>query len=1146
MEAAEETAIGATTIRVPPVRGAGPRPAAAPFWRSHDLPTAAYDSPARTAFAPGMVIFVAMRCACNHINRPGRRFCAKCGSRLGEMCGACGTQNDPGENFCGSCGAALSAGAMSAPGVAASQPLPSGGMAVRDAERRHLTVMFCDLVGSTELAGRMDPEEWRHVVHGYQQSATEVVARFGGHVAKYLGDGLLVYFGWPRAHGDDAERAVHAGLGIVEVVPAYDARLAVRIGIHTGLAVVGEREVDGSIEAVGDSLNIAARVEALATPNTVLVTDATHRLIAGLFIVQACGPQALKGVTNLVALYRVVRPSGMRRLAAAVAARGFTPLIGREQERLLLAERFERARNGHGQVVTIVGEPGIGKSRLARVLGEDISGAPHTWIETSGASYFANTPFYAVTELLRQPFVWGEDDGPEARIAALERALEAAGLAVTEALPLIAPLMDLPVPKDYAPALEAPEVTHRQLLATLAAWVFGLARLQPLVILLEDLHWVDPSTLGLQQLLVEGAATAPLLLLCTTRPEFKAPWALRDHHTQIVLSRLDRQHTRELVLEVAARAVLPAEVVETVLARADGVPLFVEELTRAIVEGGAQETREIPATLHDSLVARLDRLGYAAKETAQVGAVLGREFSYELLQAVHPRPAAELEMELGNLVDSDLLYVRGVPPDATYHFKHALVQDAAYGSLLKSRRRVLHERVAKELVTQFADVAESRPELVAHHYTEAAQAELALAAWQRAGEHALQQGAFGEAASHLSRGLEVLRVLPESRERDEREFHLQRQLGQALVITKGYSSPEATGANARARALEENIQDPGQSSLILVSLSIAALSSEGPTAARPLADQALAAAERGRSHLGLVWSHLAQGSTRYHEADFVGAREHLARAIALCDKEAVAPVPFDPRIGALGFAAATAWHLGLVEEARRHVRDGVERAQRSGRPADRAWAERFAATLSQFMREPGEARRHAERAIAACAEESNLVEEGISTALLGWAMAAEGDLPQGIAKIREGIERLLATGMRLLVMQHLNLLADAQSRAGDVAVALASLAEGECAVPGEEVSRAETLRFRAELLARQGADPATIEATLLEALGTARRQGAKSYELRTATSYARFLRERGRAAEARDLLAPIYAWFTESFDARDLIDAKVLLEELDG
>src|SRR5439155_1103743 len=545
--------------------------------------------------------------SCGHANRPDRRFCAKCGVRLGDVCAACGTQNDPDENFCSHCGAALSAAtALSAAAKPVVRQEPPEAEKLPAGARRQLTVVFCDLVGSTALAAEMDPEEWRSVVAQYLKAAADAVTRLGGHVAKTLGDGLLVYFGWPRAHEDDAERAVRAGLGIVDAVgalnPRLQRRLAVRIGMDTGLVVIGD---DG--EVYGDPPNVAARAQAVAEPDTVLVTAATHRLISGRFIVEERGAQALEGVRGPVALYRVVRPSGVRSRLAAAAVLGLTPFVGREDERRLLRTRFEQAREGEGQVVLLVGEPGIGKSRLALVLHEDLAGVPHTWLE-----------------------------------------------------------------------------------------------------------WVGPSSLELQQLLVEQGAPAPLLLLYTARPEFRPPWALRAHHTLLTLSRLPRKHVREMVARVAARTALPEALEDAVVTRTDGVPLFVEELTKVVVEAGGEAAKDIPATLADSLMARLDRLGPAAKEVAQVGAVLGRQVSYGLLHAVHPVSDAELEGSLGKLADAELLYVRGLPPESTYLFKHTLVQDAAYGSLLKSRRRALHERVAQVLAEQFADLAEAQPDLLAH------------------------------------------------------------------------------------------------------------------------------------------------------------------------------------------------------------------------------------------------------------------------------------------------------------------------------------------------------------------------------------------------------------------------------------------------
>ena len=1076
-----------------------------------------------------------IRCpSCGHRNRSDRRYCAACGGHLGQACSSCGTRNNPEEKFCGACGAALS-------GAAA------------EGERRQLTVLFCDLVGSTALAGQLDPEDWREVMTRYQHAAAETITRFGGHVAKYLGDGLLAYFSYPQAHEDDPERAVRAGLALLDTVaelnhrlePIHGVQLAVRIGMHTGPVVIGEGAAAGA-EVFGDTPNVAARVQTLAEPNTVLITETTHRLVAGRFIVEAKGAPALKGVRTPVAVYRVVQASGVRSRLAAAAARGLTPFVGREHERRLLRERFEQAREGKGQVVMIVGEPGIGKSRLAQVLHEDLAGVPHIWLESGGALYFANTPFYAVIGLLGQIFLSGAraDDSPEDRVAALERALEAAGLSLPEALPLVAPLLDLPIPTGYPPVLAVPEVARKRLLATLASWVFGAARLQLMVILLEDLQWVDPSTLELQRFLVEQATTAPLLLLYTARLEFKAPWALRAHHTQLTLNRLPRRHVREVVANVAAPAALPAEVVNAVVARTDGVPLFVEELTKAAMEAGAQGLRGIPATLADSLMARLDRL-WIAKQVAQVGAVLGREFSFGLLRAVHPVPADNLEDALEKLVDAKLLYARGVPPDATFIFKHTLVQETAYASLLKTRRRQLHGLAAKALTERFAEIAEEQPELLAHHYTEAGEAERAAEEWQRAGTRTLDRGALREAEQHVRRGLDVLATLPDGPQRDEREFRLQLLLGQALAMTK-FAAPETAAAWERARVLGERVTDSTQGVFLLMGLWGPALTSEGPAAAWPLAEQVLAAAERAALQPLEAWAHFAQFVTRHHAGDLTGAAAHLARALALCDEATASLVPFDPRLDprlvTLCNGAILAWHLGLADQARAHARKGLELAERAPGVTGRPFAERAAALLHTLLREPAAALEHATRAIAKGSEQPSLVAEAMM--IRGWALAEEGQPDEGVAAVREGLGRMVAAKARLLLEHYLGLLADAHARAGQVGDALAALTEAEGAMPGEDVWRADTLRRRGELLALRGADPAEIEATFGDALAMANRQGAKAYELRVATCFGRWLCRNGRAAEARALLAPLYAWFTEGFDTRDLVEAKALLEEL--
>src|SRR6266849_6137609 len=643
---------------------------------------------------------------CDTDNPTGNNFCGRCGSAVVGLCTKCGAENPPTSNFCGKCGASLSVPVS--PSVAETPPVP-----VREppGERRHLTILFCDLVGSTTLSAQLDPEEWRSMVAGYQRAAAEAITRFGGEVMRYVGDGIMAFFGYPVAHDNDAERAARAGLAILDAIaqlnqqPAH-AQLAVRIGIDSGRVVVGRGEGQ-VVDAFGDTANIAARVQAAAEPDTVVVTGDTHRLISGLFIVEELGAQTLKGIERPIQLYRIVRPSGMRgRLAAAAATRALTHFVGREDELRLLQSRWERVVEGEGQVITIVGEAGIGKSRLVQEFRARIVAERHTWLECATAAFFQNTPFYAVADMLQQPFHWHSNQNNERR-PALEASLAATGIEIDEGVPLIAALLGLPLGDKYPPLRMPPDLQRKRLLATLVAWTFGSAKAQPLVIATEDLHWADPSTLELIELLVEQGAPARLLLLYTARPEFHAPWPMRAHHTQINLNRLTTRNVRTMVAQVAAKIALSDETVATVVERTGGVPLFVEELTRAVLESGDAKLtgREIPATLHDSLMARLDRLG-PAKEVIRAGAVIGSEFSYELLRAVHPIGEAALQAALRKLADAELLYVRGIAPDATYQFKHALIRDAAYEALLKSRRKALHLLGARTIEEKFPAVKE--------------------------------------------------------------------------------------------------------------------------------------------------------------------------------------------------------------------------------------------------------------------------------------------------------------------------------------------------------------------------------------------------------------------------------------------------------
>lgn len=741
-----------------------------------------------------------MRCSnCGSENPAGKKFCSDCGAQLPKGCPQCGAANSSAARFCGDCGAPLSTPV----GTPARETSPIQPREIAG-ERRHLTVLFCDLAGSTEISAQLDPEEWRELAADYHRAAAEVITRFGGYVAKYLGDGVLAYFGWPEAHDNDAERAARAGLAMIDTVGALNRRdaanrrpkLGVRIGIDSGICVIGESH-GSEAEIFGDTVNIASRVQSAADPDTVLISAASNRLISGLFVVEERGTRQLKGIAQPLRLYRIVQLSGARGRLQAAALSGLTPFVGRQDELRHLMNRWERTREGQGQVVAITGEAGIGKSRLVHRFREQAESTLSSWIECATTPSLQNTPFHAVTDMLQQVFGRSDDENADECIAAMEASFRLAEVKLPEAVALIAPLLNLPVPEKYPPLSMAPGQQRKRLLATLLAWLFGLARVRPLVIVIEDLHWVDPSTLELIRLLVEQGANEQLLLLYTARPEFRAPWTPRTHHSHLSISRLSARNAREMVHQLVARKALSQEAVARVTERTGGVPLFVEELTHALLEkGDAKPTvREIPATLHDSLMGRLDRLG-PGKEVAQIASVIGREFSYQLLQAVSAVSEDDLQSALAKLADTALIYATGFPPEATYSFKHALIRDAAYEALLKTKRKRVHERVARALEMQFSETAETQPELLAHHYAEAGLSDGAISYWHKAGQRAAQSLAHLEAVAHLRRGLESIEMLPDAQERRERELALQTTLGPVLIATKGYGA----GSNCRLRS----------------------------------------------------------------------------------------------------------------------------------------------------------------------------------------------------------------------------------------------------------------------------------------------------------------------------------------------------------
>jgi class 3 adenylate cyclase len=700
-----------------------------------------------------------------------------------------------------------------------------------DAERRQLTVMFCDLVDSTRLASQLDPEEYRDVVRAYQQVCSEVITRFDGHVAQLLGDGLLVYFGYPHAHEDDAQRAVRTGLGILDAVgdlnqglqQAKGIQLAIHIGIHTGLVVVGAMGGAGRQEqlALGEVPNIASRIEGLAEPNTVAISEATYHLVQGYFDCQDLGVQTLRGVSEPVHVYRVLQESGARGRLDVAATGGLTPLVGRDSEVTLLLERWEQVKAGQGQVVLLSGDAGIGKSRLVQMLKEHVANQPHTCWECRSLSYFENTALFPLTDLFQRLLQFQAEDTPDEKLGKLEQTLSQYRLPLQESVPLFAPLLSLSLPEHHYPSLNlSPQRQRQKTLEAIVAILLELAAHQPVLFILEDLHWTDPSTLELLTLVIEQIPTASLLTLLTCRPTFQPSWHHHSYITEITVNRLSHTQVEQIVHRMTDGKPLPPEVLQQIHVKTDGVPLFVEEMTKAILESGHLKevdghyerigsfaTFAIPATLQDSLMARLDRL-VTAKAVAQSAAVIGRQFAYPLLQVVSQLDETTLQRELGRLVKAEIVYQRGMPPQSTYVFKHALIQDAAYASLLKSTRQQYHQQIAQVLETQFPETTAGKPELLAHHYTEAGLIEKAVPYWQQAGQRAIERSAHTEAISHLTKGLELLKTLPETPQRLQREVDIHITLGASLLATKGYAAPEVGEIYTSARQLCHHLDDP--------------------------------------------------------------------------------------------------------------------------------------------------------------------------------------------------------------------------------------------------------------------------------------------------------------------------------------------------
>ena len=1039
-----------------------------------------------------------------------------------------------------------------------------------NAGRRQLTVMFCDLVGSSALSARLDLEDLRAVMNTYHRCIAEVVARNEGVIARYMGDGVLAFFGYPQAHEDDAEQATRAGLALVDAVanlrtdPATE--LQVRVGIATGLVVVGDLAGEGSAQeqtVIGETPNLASRLQTFANPGTVLISESTHRLTEGHFEFRNLGLVTFKGWTEPIPAWQVLRAIEVESRFEAQHKARLAPPIGRDEEIEMLLRRWQHARRGEGCAVMLTGEPGIGKSHIALALDERLQAEPHITVRQFCSAHHTNSALYPFIRQLERAARFERSDSPAEKFAKLESLLVRAD-ADRILLPL-ANLLSLPPGDRYGFPELSPQKRKETTLAAFLSQLEGLAVRQPVFAIVEDVHWADPTSLELLTMALERVSRLRVLLLITARPEFTPPWPGYAHVTTISLTRLNRRNGAALVERVTAGKTLPEEVMEQILARTDGVPLFVEELTKTVLETGLLDAQNnhyvlnrplpsmaIPTTLHASLLARLDRLA-PVREVAQIGAVVGREFSYELLSTVAGLPKERLEEALSQLVRSELIFCRGEIPQAVYTFKHALVRDAAYSGLLKSRRATLHAKIANAFEQRFPEIVEAQPETLAHHLTEAGLFQKAEAYWLDAGRKAAMRSANLEAIAHLQRGIEASGHLPDSARKDRLELDFQFALGPCLIATQGPASNRAMATFARARELCERLGDPPEQHQVMFWLTTASVM----RGELPLAEETIAVliqlAEARDDRPALLNAMRGQGMIRLFMGRLTGAHEAIEcayeafEASSEGDRLAARSAGQDAGVADLALLAWALWLLGRVDTAILQMDAAIRRADAIGHPHSQAYACYYACILHALRGEFLIAQGHAERCIA-LSDEHGFRQWRLARAIRGTCVASLDPSPGALDEIRAALDEYRGAGYQLATTALDVLLCSPLLIDHDYEAALELIEHGLATTSrnSERILEAELYRLKARVLAVRGGPDveAEVQALLDHALNTARNQHAKTLELRAATDRAALWFNQDKREEALNLLAPIYASFTEGFDTQDIKRAKALLDRL--
>jgi class 3 adenylate cyclase/tetratricopeptide (TPR) repeat protein len=1045
---------------------------------------------------------------------------------------------------------------------------PAASLATPAGDRRQLTVMFCDLVGSTALSEKLDPEDLRALLDDYRARCAEIITHYDGFVARYVGDGILIYFGWPKAHEEDAERALRAALEIVQAVQrtVFAEPLAVRIGIATGPVVVGVQTelLDESKLAVGSTPNLAARLQGLAAADQVVIASSTSRLVGKAFELLDMGEHELKGIAEPVHAWRVIAVSDLASRFETATRGLITPLVGREQEIALLLDRWQQGQEGEGQVVILSGEPGIGKSRVLRELRLQLEARKVTTMRFQCSPYHVNSTLYPSIDNFNRALKFGRDESTDTKLDKLEALIVARYGRPLADVRFIAALLSVPCDERYGALAITPQKQKDETLRTLVDISEAAARRRPTVMLFEDIHWADPTMLEVTGLLIHRIKTVPLLLVITHRPEFQPQWGGHGHVSTLNLSKLTRAQSGAIVDKLTGGKALPRELLKQILSKTDGVPLYVEELTKAILESGeindagnhfdyadAARTVTIPATLRDSLMARLDR-HQPAKDIAQIGAVIGRVFSYKVIAAVATHTQTDLDRALDQFSESGLGFRRGTPPEATYTFKHALVQDTAYESVLKGRRQTLHARIAQVLEADLPKTKDTEPELLAYHLTAAGETEAAIGYWQKAGLVALKRLALSEAISHLNKGMELIALLPQSAQRDASELNLRTPLGTAWMALKGWAAPEVWSSFHPALGLAKAVGRHqalvpiyhGLYSNVLVQGCIAE--------ALAWAIEMLAFADANNYPDLAIIGHRSAGTAYANLGQFNLACEHCDRVFALYDegkhRHHADIMSMDPKTSAGIFSALATWILGYPDRAMQVCNDKDAHARRRGHLFDLGYALTLGSLFWGLCREPEQLLARAEEAERLGGSHSlPFISEVLAQLTKGSAWLWAGRRTEGIPQLQGAMERWRAGGALLGVPYFRAVVAEGLALNGDHDGGLQLIEQSlaQIARPGweERWSLAEVLRLKGWMLQQQGKLDSAQE-NYLASIDVARQQQAKSWELRTSISLARLWQAQGKHTEACALLAPVYQWFSEGFGTQDLKAAKALLGEL--